>query len=320
MKNKIEIALDYIFKSSKGPKFELEALPGFEFDDGPFGDDRFSGVEELLPSMGDEPDGTSACLDLEVVLVDPDDTNLITKWIAGEVVYLYQNKLLILATPRDPKGLFTVSIYDQEKLIGWIIGKDASKLSSCLVANYDFGAAVIEVWRFQANGNMIDPRIPKNILEEPGLVANSSVIISTIQTPPTKLIWSDKQVVRKLPRGLSWDGPVYTLITVENEAAVKKAGFLEDEFFSLDNECILVPDIWTPKSKAVFAYIEDIYVGRIKDLATEERFYEELTKDGHAIGLAQEVWFEDNDENNEIIGNVRCEIRDTLRIDWDSVE
>jgi hypothetical protein len=315
---KIQNALAYLAKSAEGPKFVLDELPGMSFDDGPFGDERYSGVEEL-PAEDNESGVAAEYLKLELVLVDSDDVNLVTKWLSGEIVYRYRDKLLILATPRDPKGAFTVSIYDHENHIGWIIGPDADKLSSHLVANYDFGAALIEVFRLKNDGNKINLSIPTSLLESDPPKTNESLITSQNLVPPSELTWSEEEVIRKLPKGITWEGQVFTELNIENDKALRLAGVLEDDFFSVDNECVFVPDIWDSKSKRVLAYVDDMYIGRIQDPAVEARFFQELTKDGHSIGLANEVWFEEDDETSRIKGFVRCDVRDVQRIDWASV-
>lgn len=177
-------AVQYLEESSKGQKFIYEEIP---IGIGPFGDERYSEAESLGFAFNSLDGGAEDLLDLEFIGGEPDERSILDKWFNGESVYHGQHPLLLIATPRDPKGPFTISVYEEERHIGWIVGNDARGLAEHLVENFDFGAAVFEVFSFLPKNGRIDPQILKAILARNEEKVVKSHITSKSLTSPKKL-------------------------------------------------------------------------------------------------------------------------------------
>lgn len=151
-------ARDYLLESSKGTKFELIDLP-FTDGMGPFGDERHNGVERLpeLPENETEDyepqDEELQKLIASIKGTRPQSGRVILEFIErdnefrrDEIFYDW-SVVVLLATPRDPKGPFTISVYQDHVLCGWLVGNDADIVACDLVENYDYGAALVPAYR-----------------------------------------------------------------------------------------------------------------------------------------------------------------------------
>jgi hypothetical protein len=146
-------ASEYLLESSKGEKFEFTDLSAE--DDGPFGGDRYLGVARL-PDIDEEIATVNDNLSksefgamnhfvAEVILTFIERVEWPLLWDSS---YSFAN-LLLIATPRDPKGPFTISVYQDYTLCGWLIGQDAEVVACDLVDKYDFGTVVIPIERLE---------------------------------------------------------------------------------------------------------------------------------------------------------------------------
>lgn len=308
-------AVQYLEESSKGAKFIYEEIP---IGIGPFGDERYSGVE-FLGFAYDERDGASeVLLDLEYIADNPDEQGTLGKWLSGETVYRGQHPLLLIATPRDPKGPFTISVYEEERLVGWLAGGDARALAAHLVENFDFGAAVFEVFSFKSRNGRIDPRILKSILDKHEETAIVSHIISKSLTNPSKLEWDSEPSFIHLPTGETWDGDVQlTSVCVDEPDTIEASGLPELEGIMEAAYSSFVPNIWDDNSREVFVFVDEIFIGKICDSELADEYFDKLTQPGHSIGLGQRIWV--NRDDNGVIDtlDIPVIVRDIHRIDWE---
>lgn len=311
-------ALQYLEESSKGTKFTYEEIP---IGIGPFGDERYSGVE-FLGFAYDERDGTpDVWLDLEFIADNPDEQGTLGKWLSGEIVYRGQHPLLLIATPRDPKGPFTISVYEEERLLGWLVGPEAQVLAVHLVENFDFGAAVFEVFSFKSINGRIDPRISKSILEKHEETAILSHIISKSLTNPSKLEWDSEPSFIHLPTGETWDGDVQlTTVCVDEPDTIEASGLPELEGIMEAAYSSFVPNIWDEKSCEVFVFVDEIYIGKICDSELADEYFAKLTQPGHSIGLGKRIWVNRDDNGAIETLDIPVIVRDIHRIDWDSFD
>jgi hypothetical protein len=308
-------AAEYLNQSSKGKKFIYEEIP---IGIGPFGDERYSGVESLWFDYAVSDASHEKLLDLEFIADQPDELGTLGNWLGGETVYRGQHPLLLIATPRDPKGPFTISVYEEERLIGWITGGDAQALALHLVENFDFGAAVFEVFSFKARNGRIDPQIVKSIIEKHEDEERVSRITSKSLAAPDQLEWDSEPSFIHIPTGVTWDGDVQlTTVCVEDPESVEASGLPDLEGIMDAAYSSFVPNIWDEESREVLVFVDDIYIGKICDSELAEEYFEKLTKPGHAVGLGKRVWV-NRDENGAIETlDIPIIIRDIHRIDWD---
>lgn len=317
MKNQSLSAAQYLEQSSKGTKFIYEEIP---IGIGPFGDERYSDVEQLGFAF-DERDGkTEKLLDLEFIDCGSDERSILDKWLNGEMVYRGQHPLLLIATPRDPKGPFTISVYEEERHIGWIVGIDSKVLAEHLVENFDFGAAVFEVFSFLPKNGRIDPQIRKAILDKNEATVTVSHITSKSLTSPKELEWDSEPNFIHLLSGMAWDEEFMTTVCVEDPESLEASGLPALEGIMEAAYSSFVPNIWDEESLEVFVFINEIYVGKICDSELSTEYFEKLTKPGHSIGLGKRIWI-NRDENGVIETlDIPVIVRDIHRIDWDAID
>jgi hypothetical protein len=315
MTNQSLSAAQYLEQSSKGKKFIYEEIP---IGMGPFGDELYSDVEHLGFAF-DERDGASEnLLDLEFIDNESDERSILDKWLSGEMVYHGQQPLLLIATPRDPKGPFTISVYEAERHIGWIVGNDAQGLAEHLVENFDFGAAVFEVFSFLPKNERIDPQIRKAILDKNEVSISLCRITSKSFTRPKELEWDSEPSFIQIPTGATWDGDVQlTTVCVEDPESLEASGLPDLEGIMDAAYSSFVPNIWDEQSREVFVFVDEIYVGKICDSELSEEYFDKLTKPGHSIGLGKQIWV--NRDDNGVIEtlDIPVIVRDIHRIDWD---
>jgi hypothetical protein len=325
-------ARDYLLKSAEGEKFEYEELPFADgFDDGPFGDDRYFGVARLNLEMPQDPRPEAralAELGLTGALDDP-ISNMLKPLklvfeeneenpISSSSMYTSAN-MLVVATPRDPRGPFTVSVYQDWSLVGWLGGADIEEFAIHLVEKFDFGCAVVPS---DFNFEEIDGEYVllyhsnRSFFEFQGLRLENS-ITSPKLSPPSKLTWEYDPQFLELQRNISWDGPGEHLVKVENLDLMKLFTKLDESVSFLNQEVQLVPDVWESGSTAVFAFINDDFVGRFVDSAVEEKFHEALTRVDPHVGLVGRAFlFIDSNDDKPYL-SIESDVREIIRIDWD---
>jgi hypothetical protein len=314
MKNQSLSAAQYLVQSSKGVKFIYEEIP---MGMGPFGDELYSDVKHLGFAFDERSGASESLLDLEFIDNASDERSILDKWLSGEMVYHGQQPLLLLATPRDPKGPFTISVYEAERHIGWIVGSDAHGLAEHMVENFDFGAAVFEVFSFLPKNERIDPQIRKAILDKDEATVTVSHIISKTLTSPKELEWDSEPSFIQLLSGMAWDEEIMTAVCVEDPESLEASGLTELEGIMEAAYSSFVPNFWDENSREVFVFIDEIYIGKICDSELAEEYFEKLTKPGHSIGLGKRIWV-NRDENGVIETlDIPVVVRDIHRIDWD---
>ena len=128
-----ESAKEYLTKSSLGEKFEYNDID--YLDDGLFGGEMYEGIGRFgeYGERGYRNEEDEEVLDLYFEEKE--------ERLHVSVSYYFAN-MLIIATPRDPRGENTVSVYQDFTLVGWIIGEDQEALATHLVDNYKNSAAV----------------------------------------------------------------------------------------------------------------------------------------------------------------------------------
>jgi hypothetical protein len=324
-------ARDYLLKSAEGEKFvytDLHFADGF--DDGPFGDYRYEGVAWLnldlpidprpeapalkafgLAELVDDPI-SKLLMPLKLVFEENEDNPL-----SSESSFTWANMLLV-ATPRDPRGPFTVSVYQDWRLIGWLGGADIEEFAIHLVDKFDFGCAAVPSDCFDE----IDGQDVLLYHSRPDLFGVEAMrlpnrITATKLSPPSKLTWDYEPEFIELKRHISWDGPGEHLINVENPDLTKYIPDDDNNVSFWGQEVQLVPDVWNEGSTAVFAFINDDYVGRFVDPAVETKFSEELNRFDHRVGIVNRAILFVNEEDKKPYLSIESDIRDIIRIDWD---
>ncbi len=315
MPNHQELAVQYLVNAAEGKKFIYEEIP---LGIGPFGDERYAGVELLGLDFDERTDSEDSLLDLEFIKHDSGEFSILDKWLSGITISKGQHPILLLATPRDPKGPFTISVYEEERLIGWIVGRDADVLARHLVENFDFGAAVFEVFSFRKKNKRIDPQIRKPIPSKNQEEVRISHITSESLVNPENLEWDSEPTYIHIPKGDTWDGDVeITAVCVDDPEVVEASELPQLEGIMEAAHSYFVPNIWDEESREVFVFINKMYVGKICDSELAEEYFHKLTQPGHSIGLGQRIWINrDNDGVIETI-DIPVIVRDIHRIDWD---
>ena len=325
-------ARDYLLKSAEGEKFEYGTLHMAEYDDGPFGDERYEGIPRLNLELPIDPRpearalaelGLSDLLDdpiskmltpLKLVFEENEDNPLST-----ESSYTWANMLLV-ATPRDPRGPFTVSVYQDWSLVGWLGGADIEEFAVHLVDNFDFGCAVVPSDCFdEIDGQDVLLYNSKPDFFEIQAMRLPNRFTSPKLSPPSKLTWDYEPQYIELKRHISWDGPGEHLINVENPELTKYFTDEDNNVAFWGQEVRLVPDVWNEGSTAVFAFINEDYVGRFVDPAVEAKFSEELNRFDHSVGIVNRaILFVDVEDNKPYL-SIESDIRDVIRIDWKEI-
>ena len=319
-------AHEYLLASAKGPKFYFEDLPSTDWDSGPFGDDRYDGVSWLDTEI---PADVKALAELgirempELVewpgkLLTLDFEFLESKFHTYESSFSWSH-LLLIATPRDPHGPFTVSVYQDWRLVGWLTGPDSEAFATHLVETQDFGAVVLPREDF----DIVDGRYILNYyLRSPTFVTVCRMpnrILSSEVNPPSKLQWDYEPEVVDLPRRVNWETGSLVRVNLENN---EKAASLEmdDVTWFDDEEIILVPDVWNKDSSDVYVYVGDGYVGRIADPSEAKEFHDGLGGVDHKLGRARRGYFYKGEDEPNGVFEFDGAFRPILRIDWNQVQ
>lgn len=320
-------ARDYLLESSAGEKYIYKELHMAGFDDGPFGDEEYSGLKHLDLSI---PEGVSIqelillkdmlsqgefSIDGRLVTLTFEDRDELFNPHEGASTW---SSMLILPTPRDPKGPFTISVYQDFTHVGWLTGPDSEELATYLVDNFDFGCAIIPSASFQEElGALVlhcflKKDMPFYFSRLPNL------ILSPQRVCPSELKWSYQPEIMELPRNVSWAGAGLVEATLENDGLVEFEGE-HDIVHAHYQEILLMADIWTPESKDVFVYVSDTYVGRIKDKEIAAKFHHELGGYEPKLGRANRGYFYRSPGEPDGF-DFDADIRPIIRIDWNEVE
>ena len=132
MKKK-ETAEEYLMRSSLGEKFEYEELDFM--DDGLFGGEMYEGMGRF-GEYGERSYKESAEeVSLDLYFEEKEEN------LHHSQSYHFRNMMLVV-TPRDPRGPYTIGVYQDFTLVGWISGSGTQKLALHLVNNYKNCAAV----------------------------------------------------------------------------------------------------------------------------------------------------------------------------------
>lgn len=115
---------------------------------------------------------------------------------------------------------------------------------------------------------------------------------------------------------MAWDEEFMTTVCVENPEAIEVSGLPELEGIMEAAYSSFVPSIWEEHTREVFVFINEIYIGKICDSKLAEKYFDELTKSGHSIGLGKRIWV--NRDDNGVIEtlDIPVIVRDIHRIDW----
>jgi hypothetical protein len=322
-------ARDYLLKSAEGEKFEYETLHMAGYDDGPFGDERYVGLPRLnldsynemvaiekelgLPNFVFDKFGPNF-RPLKLIFEDNEDNPL-----TYETSYTWSNMLLV-ATPRDPRGPFTVSVYQDWSLVGWLGGPDSEAFAVHLVEKFDFGCAVV---RYDAldlvEGQTVLFYPLAHELDFKDAMRLPNRITSPELEAPEDLTWDYTPNYEFLSRNISWDGPGELLVTVDNPEFIKQIEDSSESILIDDEDIRLVPDVWEPGSTAVFVYIDDELVGRIADPVVEARFHDHFTRYDHTIGEARQGHLFQDDKDSLPYFSLDADLRGVLRISWEVV-
>jgi hypothetical protein len=237
----------------------------------------------------------------------------------NEGSYTWAN-MLILPTPRDPKGPFTISVYQDLTHVGWLVGSDSEALAVHLIERYDFGCAVIPSSSIEEFG---DALVFQYFLKEEAPIEICRLpnrILSTARVAPSKLQWEYEPEIIDLPRNVSWHGKGMVAATLENDALAKFEG--ENDLVYVDDkyeDVILLADFWNPESKDVFVYVDDNFVGRISSPDEAAKFYEELGGYEPKLGRANGGYFYRTPGEPDGF-EFDADVRPIRRIDWNEVE
>ncbi len=329
-------ARDYLVQSSLGEKFVYKDLyfsPGY--DDGPFGNDEYDGIPRLDLDI---PDDIRDQLTL-VKMRDELGVNLNLAGIFGQLplplkLHFKENELnplieessftwanmLLVATPRDPLGPFTVSVYQDWSLKGWLIGPDAEDLAIYLVDNCDYGCAVVpyEAFELEDEQLVLNYLLPTTYRVDTLRLRNTFTSKSLVS--PSKLKWEFEPEFLGLPRNISWEGPGEHLVIVENAEVASGVSSPDDIDPVYSPDIFFVPDVWEANSSKVLVFIGDVYVGRFVDSEVETRFFDELTRFDHKVGFVNKSYkgtlFQDSKDGRHYL-SVDADVREVIRVDWD---
>jgi hypothetical protein len=316
---------DYLLASSKGESFVYEELQSA--DDGPFGGEEYSGLEYLdlnAPEYGSIRE-LSGLKDLFLKSGLTFEGNLLRltfedrdeRFNPSEGASTWSN-MLILPTPRDPKGPFTVSVYQDFTHVGWLTGPDSEEFAIHLVENFDFGCAIVPSRSIEEDrGELVFHYFLKEVM--PVTICRlPNRILSTERVAPSKLDWDYEPEIIDLPRNVSWDGIGLVEATLENDSLVSFDGD-HDIVHAYYEEILLMADIWTPESTDVFVYVGDKHVGRIRNPEEAAKFHKELASYEPKLGRANRGYFyRSPGEPDGFVFD--ADVRSIIRIDWGQVE
>jgi hypothetical protein len=323
-------ARDYLLASAEGPKFVYVDLHMGESDDGPFGGDRYEGLEHLDLSESNNSairelilyrdSLLSSGLTLEGTLIRLTFEDRDERFNPNEGSWSWAN-MIILPTPRDPRGPFTISVYQDFTHVGWLTGPDAETLAVHLVEKYDFGCVVIpshSIEEADSGGHFFSYFLKEEIPFQVCRLPNR--ILSTERVAPSKLEWDFEPEIINLPRKVSWDGTGMVAATLENQSIATFES--ENDLVYVDNqyeEIILMADVWKPGSTDVFVYVNDEFVGRISDPDEAAKFHEELGGYEPKLGRANRGYFYRFPGEPDGF-EFDADVRPIIRIDWGQVE
>jgi hypothetical protein len=317
-------ARDYLLKSAEGEKFVYRDLHFVEgYDDGPFGDYSTSGMswigvheDELLEQY------ESGLVELKGLIpgklcklyfeADPDyevrSMDLSDPWGIS----------LLVATPRDPRGPFTVSVYREFVFLGWLTGEGLEELAIHLVETSDYGAKLVHnsVLSEDASGERY---LRYLILEDSymcELKGGPSRITSPVLVSPSQLQWEYGEEVYELKRRVTWDSIDDVIVTIDNPDFLDAVNGRDDMTWFEGDELTFVPDVWEPERKSVFVFWDEIFVGRMQDQSEAERFFKHFTDIEHSIGTCERGYIYLDEKDGKHYVAVSAEIRPFARVDW----
>ena len=325
-----EEARDYLLHSSQGENFIYEELHMGGCDDGPFGDSKAQGLAMLdleIPEGVDPIIHSSLSINQQLSLNLPAGRFLKLAFEINDERYSSRHwswdfePLLLIATPRDPKGPFTISVYQDARHVGWLTGKDSEALAIHLVDNFDFGCAVVPVNCFDEEEE--EQLSLKVFLKEEMQVLftrEPNCLISPELVSPSQLKWNFEPAIIDLQRKVTWDGTDMVKVDIENKAIVESFEGEDELVYLYDPEILLVPDVWKEGSTDIFVYVDDEYVGRVTDPEEAAKFHEELGGYEAKLGRARKGYYYMSADGTENELWFDGDIHPILRIDWEKVE
>jgi hypothetical protein len=318
-------ARDYLLKSAEGEKFvyrEPRFVDGYE--DGPFGDysgkgmswigvhmeEVFEKYESEFANLTNLPPGKVCKLYFE------DDTE-----------YDYSNldvsdpwkHILLIATPRDPRGPFTVSVYQDFEFCGWLTGDGLEEFAIQLVETSDYGAKLVSTSVLTRDDS--GEAYLKYLILQGDYICELKPGPSRITSPelasPSQLQWENGEEVYELKRRVTWDSIDDIIVTIDNPDFLDSVNGREDMKWFEGDKLTFVPDVWQPELKSVFVFWDEILVGRMQDQSEAERFFNHFTDIEHSIGTAERgyIYLDENDGKHYLA--VSAEIRPLARVDWE---
>lgn len=318
-------ARDYLLKSAEGEKFEYRE-PKFAdgYEDGPFGDyagqgmswigvhmqEVFEKYESEFADLSNLPPGKVCKLHFEDdPKYDFSSLNVSDPW----------RHILLIATPRDPRGPFTVSVYQSFEFCGWLTGEGLEEFAIHLVETGDYGAKLVSnsVLTRDESGEIY---LKYLILEDTymcDLRGGPARIISPVLASPAELQWENGGDTYELKRSVTWDSVSDYTVSIDNPEFLDAVNGHDDMTWFGGDKLTLVPDVWEPERKSVFVFWDEILIGRMKEPEVAARFFEHFTDIEHSIGTCERGYIFRDDSDGKHYVAVSAEIRPLARVDWD---
>jgi hypothetical protein len=306
----METARDYLMRESQGEKFEMVDLPSQRF--GVWAEEGYRNILYLAP-IPEEQISDSWIRKLSFVN-NPD----------SEIDY-FTDELVLVATPRSPRGPFTVSVYSDTCLIGWLDGAGLEEFAVKLVNDLDQGSALIFDTDLKWVGEADEERnafLMVRVDLKPNLWDFiQSKITSTKLAPPSQLEWSNGENVLPIRPSCSLEeDEEFPRVRPINPRIVSKQPTEESSYFFTGDAGLLVPHVWEHGSHAVTLFVDDVEVGPIADLELSRAIFELLVKpEQHRLGIVNFVSVE-MDEHESWQAFIAASVRDLIRVDWDFVK
>lgn len=318
-------ARDYLLKSAEGEKFEYRE-PKFAdgYEDGPFGDYSGQGMawiavppEEVFEYYesgqaavnGSTPGKVCKLYFEEDTTYEVSSLDLADSW----------GRSLLIATPRDPRGPFTVSVYQEFEFCGWLTGEGLEDFATHLVETSDYGARLVHnsvLMRDDSNRIYLKYIIFDNsyVCE---LMPGPATIISPGLVSPSELQWENGGNAYELKRSVTWDSVSDYTVSIDNPDFLNAVNGHDDMTWFEGDKLTFVPDVWEPERKSVFVFWDEILIGRMKEPDVAARFYQHFTDIQHSIGTCERGYIFRDDSDGKHYVAVSAEIRPLARVDWD---
>ena len=306
----METAREYLIRESQGEKFEMVDLPSQRL--GVWAEEGYRNILYLAPIPAEQI--TDSWVRKLSFVNNPDSE-----------IHYFTDELVLVATPRSPRGPFTVSVYSDTCLIGWLDGEGLEEFAIKLVNDLDQGSALIFDTDLKWVGEEDEDRsacLMVRVDLKPNLWDFSeSQILSSKLVPPSMLEWSNGENVLPIRPACSLENDEeFPLVRATNPRIVTKQPREEKSYFFTGDAGTLVPHVWEQGSQTVNLFVDDEEVGPIADLEFSKKMFELLVKPGqHRLGVVNFVSVE-MDEHESWQAFMAASVRDLIRVDWDFVK